>query len=330
MATYLMGIDAGHSSVKVVLFDTRGNIVSVASRHTELLPRKTRAYEEFDVDANWENVADSIRECIESSGVDPRDIAGVGATTYGNGGIILDRNGNVLAPGVLPQDHRGDDILDGYRERGVFDRLNDITKAYLFFGQPGPVARWFKEHEPETYAKIEHLLLYKSYITYRLTGVYAGDLNSYGGSAFMDLERMEFTDEMFELFGIPEMKDKVPAILDDCSSIVGRVHEEASARTGLAVGTAVVAGMMDVLACLVGADAGGPGVFTCIAGTWSINQTSSDTFLVKEGKSVFNMPYLHKGKSLVSRSTGASACNYEWFANVLGGNARVEAERGGR
>ena len=327
MSKYIMGIDAGHSGVKTVLFNTGGSIIASASRKTELLPRKTKAYEEFDVNDNWEHVADTIQECIDLSGVDPSDIVGVGATTYGNGAVLLDKDGKVLAPGILPQDTRGDDILAEYRRLGTFDQLNSITKAYIFFAQPGPIARWYKVHEPEIYDKIDCLLLYKSYLTYKLTGNYAGDLNCYGGSAFMDLSKMAFTDEMFEKFGIPELADKVPKILDDCAGVVGYVNEEASRRTGLAVGTAVCAGMMDVLACLVGAAGFGDGVYTLVAGTWSINQTPFDSALVKEGKSFFNMPYLSKGKYLVARNTADSACNYEWFANTLGGAARILAEK---
>ena len=126
-----------------------------------------------------------------------------------------------------------------------------------------------------------------------------------------------------ELFGIPELYDVLPKLAEP-TEIIGCVTEEAAKLTGLKVGTPVVAGMMDILACLVGAGATGGGVYTAVAGSWCINETHSERII--PGASA-NMPYLHKGEYLNCSYTGASGSNYEWFIHTLGDKAKVEAEK---
>ena len=88
----------------------------------------------------------------------------------------------------------------------------------------------------------------------------------------------------------------------------------------------MVAGMMDVLACLVGAGATADGIVTAVAGTWCINETHSARII--PGASA-NMPYLTKGEYLNCAFTGASGSNYEWFCKAMGGEAKFIAEKQG-
>ena len=162
----------------------------------------------------------------------------------------------------------------------------------------------------------------KDYIMYRLTGVFATDLNCFGGSAMIDMETMEYSKELMQLYGIEEMYDVLPKLAGEPTEVVGYVTETAACLTGLAQGTPVVAGMMDILACLVGSGATGKDVYTAIAGSWCINETHSDRIIPNASS---NMPYLYKGQYLNCSYTGASGSNYEWFTRVLGGNAKIEA-----
>ena len=327
MAKYLMGIDAGCTSIKAVIFDDKGSVVTSASKSSKEFPRRGPEFEEFDPIANWESCADCIKAAIEKAGIDPKDLLGLGITSFGNGMTVVGETGEYICPGAFSTDYRADDCIEMIKKEGNYDKINAATKGNLYSGEPGAIIRWLKEHEPETYAKIGHIFCFKDWLAFKLTGVAAADLNCIGGSALVDLDKMEYTQEIMDWYGIPEMFDKLPKLANDSSEAIGYVTKDAAARTGLAEGTAVVAGMMDILACLVGAGATEKGVFTAIAGTWSINETCNDEMIVKPG--VFNMPYLYRGKYLLSANTGASASNYEWFANELGGTARMEGEKRG-
>lgn len=326
MSDYLIGIDAGNTSSKVVIFDANGTIVATAATPSMRFKKRGEGFEEFDVDELWALNLKCIREAIDSAKVNPKDIMGIGVTSFGNGVVFLGKEGQSIAPGCFSQDYRANGILDMYRKEGTYDAINEIVKGTLFAGEPGPILRWYKENDRSVYDKIGGVLTFKDYIMYRLTGVFATDLNCFGGSFMVDMSTMEYSRKLLELYGIPELYGALPKLANEPTEIIGRVTKEAAEATGLAEGTPVVAGMMDILACLVGSGATGDATYTAIAGSWCINETHSKRIIPNASS---NMPYLYKGEYLNCSYTGASGSNYEWFTKTLGGTAQLTAERDG-
>lgn len=331
MANYVIGIDAGCTSSKVVIFAENGQVVASSATPSMRKMRFHRGdegagFEEFDVDELWTLISKCIHEAITKAQITASDIVGIGVTSFGNGLVFLDKDGWAIAPGCFSQDYRANGILELYKKEGSYDKINAIVKGRLFAGEPGPILRWYKEHERSVYDNIGGILMFKDYIMYRLTNVFATDLNTFGGSFMVDLTTMEYSKELLELYGIPEIFDKLPKLASEPIEIVGTVSPVAAAATGLQEGTPVVAGMMDILACLVGAGATEEGIITSIAGSWCINETHSKRVIPNASS---NMPYLYKGAYLNCSYTGASASNYEWYTNTLCDRAKVIAKEKG-
>ena len=106
MESYLIGIDGGSTSIKTVLFDQCGKEIASASNPTMRLESHTPGFETFDVDRLWASTSASIKSMLAKAAVDPSRIAGIGMCSFGNGLIILDRDGKSIAPGVFSQDYR--------------------------------------------------------------------------------------------------------------------------------------------------------------------------------------------------------------------------------
>lgn len=324
---YLLGIDAGSSSVKSVLFDLDGHIIASDSKHNkrEEATEETKRLGIEEIDANniWESTEACVGHVIQESGIDAKQIAAVGICSFGNGIVTIDREGNPAAKAVLSQDYRANRIVETYQQQGELDRINQIISGTLFAGEPGPILRWYKDNQPEIYHRISRILMCKDFLIFKLTGEVSADINCFGGSSLLDLKTFDYSHELMDLYGVPEMYGKLPK-LHESSEIAGTVSEEAAKETGLAAGTPVAAGMMDILACLVGAGASAEGIVTIVAGTWCINETQS-TKIIPGASS--NQPSLGKGLYLNCSYTGASAINYDWFIKALGGTALVEAQK---
>lgn len=326
MSSYLMGIDAGCTSSKVVIFRQNGEIVSSAATPSMRFKRRGEGFEEFDVDELWGMIALCIKETIAKANIEAADIKGIGVTSFGNGVVFLDKDGNSIAPGCFSQDYRANDIIERYKKEGSYEKINAIVKGTLFAGEPGPILRWYKEHDPQVYDKIGGVLMFKDYIMYRLTHVFATDLNVFGGSFMVDMDTMDYSMDLLKLYGIEDLYGALPKLAGESTEIVGAVTKETAAVTNLKEGTPVVAGMMDILASLVGAGATEDGVYTAIAGSWCINETHSKRIIMNASS---NMPYLYRGEYLNCSYTGASATNYDWFTKILGGTAKNEAQERG-
>lgn len=327
MKKYLLGIDAGSSSVKSVLFDRNGNtVISTCQLYKRLeVTEKTRrlGIEEIDANSIWEATKTCIRSIIQKSCIDPKEISAVGLCSFGNGIVIVDKGGNPIANAVFSIDYRASKILESYQKEGKLSRINQIIGGTLFAGEPGPILCWYKQNRPDIYQQIGYILMCKDFLIFKLTGMFSGDINCFGGSSLLDLKTFNYSKELMDLYGVPEMYYKLPK-LHESSEIAGTVTKVAAKSTGLAFGTPVAAGMMDILACLVGAGAASKGLVTIVAGTWCINEIQSNKII--PGASA-NQPALGKGLYLNCSYTGASAINYDWFIQALGGTAIMEAEK---
>lgn len=323
MGKYLIGIDAGNTTSKVMIFNETGEIISSKTTASLRAKREHTGFEEFNVDELWALISKGIKELIAESEISAEQISGIGITSFGNGLVIVDEQGQTIANGAFSHDYRANAVVEGYKKNGNYEKINDVIKGTLYAGEPGPILRWYKENRRDVYDQIGSILMFKDYLIYKLTSIFATDANMVGGSALLDMEEVAYSEELMELLGIPEMYDKLPKLAYEPTEIIGRVTEEAAESTGLMAGTPVAAGMMDILACLVGAGGTDPGVVTCIAGTWCINETHS-TEIIPNASS--NMPYLTKGEYLNCSYTGASGANYEWFTKELGGTAKLRAQ----
>ena len=322
MGNYLIGIDGGNTSAKVVIFDECGNIIANTATPSVRIQKRGEGFEEIELDEMWSLLAYCIKEAVRKAGIDPKEIRGIGSTSYGNGVVFVGKNNEVIAPACLSQDYRANGILSKFRQEGISEKIEQIVKGTLFAGEPGPILRWYKENQRDIYDRIGGVMTFKDFLNMKLTGTVATDLNCWGGSFMIDMDTFEHSEELMKLYGIEELWPALPRLATSPTEIIGTVTAKAAAETGLAEGTPVVAGMMDILACLVGAGATGEGVYTSIAGSWSINETHSGRII--PGLS-FNMPYLHRGEYLNCACTGASGSNYEWFTTVLGDRAKTEA-----
>lgn len=164
MEKYLMGIDAGNTSSKVVIFDLYGKMIATAATPSMHFKRRGEGFEEFDVTELWNLISVCIKEAVEKATVAPEQIAGVGVTSFGNGVVFLDKEGYAIAPGCFSQDYRANSIIEMYQREGTYEKINDIVKGTLFAGEPGPILRWYKENYREIYDQIGGILQFKDYI----------------------------------------------------------------------------------------------------------------------------------------------------------------------
>lgn len=137
MEKYLMGIDAGNTSSKVVIFDLYGKMIATAATPSMHFKRRGEGFEEFDVTELWNLISVCIKEAVEKAAVAPEQIASVGVTSFGNGVVFLDKEGYAIAPGCFSQDYRANSIIEMYQREGTYEKINDIVKGTLFAGEPG-------------------------------------------------------------------------------------------------------------------------------------------------------------------------------------------------
>jgi xylulokinase len=74
--TYLIGVDLGTMGTKAAIFDTKGSLLALAFEESRLLYPKP-GWVEQDPDDFYYSSLRTIRTCLEKSGVQPSQVAGL-------------------------------------------------------------------------------------------------------------------------------------------------------------------------------------------------------------------------------------------------------------
>ncbi len=281
---------------------------------------------ECDMGALWRNTAAAIREAIEAAGVPPEAIIGVGCTGHGNGLYALDRQGAPARPGILSLDTRASDVVAGWNARELHAQAFPATLQSFWPAQPTALLAWLKQHEPEVYAQIGAVLMCKDFVTYCLTGQSSADYSDMSATSLLDVRSRRYSDELLELFGIPEMRAALPPLAYS-HQVVGQVSAEAAQATGLRVGTPVVGGIFDVSGCALGSGVIAPGQACIVAGTWSINEIVTAEPIIDP--SLFMTTIYTPDLWMTVESSATSATNLEWFVAQCCGEEQAEAKARG-
>ena len=309
---YLLGVDIGGTMTKAVIFDYKGKEISSHSLNTPVNVSKN-VYNDRDMTLMWDITAKCIRETIQKANIDPYDIKSIGCSGHGKGLYPWGKDGKPAYKAIASTDRRALNIVREWEENGVSEKASEISLQTVIECQPAALLAWLKKYERDAYDNIQWVFEAKDYIRFMLTSEPMAEVTDYSGTSLMDLRKVEFSKELFTLFGIEEMYDCMPKL---CYSyeLCGYVTKEAASLTGLAEGTPVCGGMFDIDACAVGMNVIDPEMIAVITGTWSINEYVSKEHVpgnVSTKNSLFAVP----GYYLIEESSPTSAGNLDWYIN---------------
>jgi L-xylulokinase len=323
LVRFLLGIDAGLTVTKSVVFDEDGRqLGSAARRVRSSSPAPYRV--ERDQDELWQAVAETVREVLATTQIDPAGIAAIGVTAHGDGIYLVDEDGRPVAPGILSLDTRARGVVSRWDVDGTADAALERSGQRPFASTPAALLAWFTENDPETLQKAAFALPCKDAIKARLTGVIATDRTE-ASLSFVNYRTQEYDRGILDLYGIPEVwRLLAPAI--DSGEVAGRVTQEAADLLGLVAGTPVAAGAHDVDCSAIGSGAIGPDQFALIAGTYSINQAIAAAPVVDARWCARN--FVIPGIWIHQAVSPSSATNMEWFVREICRTAGVQPPSG--
>ena len=313
----VLGVDAGHTVTKAVLFDATGRAVA---RGTGTLPLDTPQphWVERDMDAVWRTAYQAIAACLAEAGPDAgRAVAAVGLAGHGDGLYAVDERGRPVRAAIVAMDTRAEAVLEEWRGTPVWSRSLEWSGTVPFAGSPAALLAWLARHEPGVLREARWLLSCKDWLRLRLTGAVATDPTD-AGASFTDMRRGGYSPRLLDLYGLGALADLLPPVLA-CDAVSGTVTREAAALTGLTAGTPVVTGAHDVDAAALGIGGTTPGELCLIAGSFSINQMVSEHPVVDPRWQVRH--FVRPGQWMTMSTSPASVANLEWFLRVTGAPA---------
>ncbi len=236
VADHVLALDQGTTSTRAIVFDRTGAIVTVAQReHGQIFPRA--GWVEHDPIEIWTNTQWVIATALDEAGLGPADIAGLGITNQRETVIVWDRRtGKPVGNAIVWQDTRTQPLIDELAADGGTQRFAETTGLPLATYFSASKIAWILDNVPGARKKAEagHLMFGTpdTWLVWNLTGdtrhgIHVTDVTNASRTLLMDLETLEWADEMLEVFRIP--RSMLPEIVAS-SGVIGDVHEPPAAR----------------------------------------------------------------------------------------------------
>ncbi len=274
---YLIGVDLGTSSTKSALYTTDGTLVASATVDVPIYYPAPGVVEQENDDF-YQTAAQTVKQCLQSSGVDPRQVAAIAFDSQMAGIGTVDENFNPAT--------RFDSWLDMRCQPYIeFITKNHADLVTRLTGCPptcdhGPKVLWWKEEQPETYRRIAKFVTPAGYVAGKMVGLKGEDAfidhTFIHFSGLSDAKNGCWSNELCTLFGVDQ--GKLPRIVEPWR-IVGEVTGTVAVDFGLVQGIIVAAGCGDTAASALGGGIVRPGMLFDVAGTASVLAGCTDTYV---------------------------------------------------
>jgi xylulokinase len=311
--SHVIGIDVSTTATKAVVVGQDGAVVGVAASSYEYQTPHP-LWSEQDPHLWWSGAVDAVREAMGTGGIGPEEVDAIGLAGQMHGLVLLDSRGEVLRPAILWNDQRTGAECDRIREALGKERLIAITGNDALPGFTAPKLVWVRDHAPETWSRIAHVLLPKDYVRFRLTNGFAVDRADGAGTLLFDLQARDWSPEVLAALGVD--RAWMPRTYEG-PEVTGVLSEQAAEATGLSPGIPVVAGGGDQAAAAVGVGAVDPGVLSLSLGT------SGVVFATTEGPLIDPLGRLHSfchavpGRWHVMGVMLSAGGSLRWFRDAL-------------
>jgi xylulokinase len=301
----VVGIDVGTTGVKALALSEEGEVIAGAEEEYPLAtPRPGWAEQDPE---DWWTAAQSALGRLGLG-----EIAGIGLSGQMHGLVALDRSLRVVRPAILWNDQRTGPECEEIEERVGRRRLIELTGNRALTGFTAPKLLWLRNHEPENFNQVAHVLLPKDYVRLRLTGQHAIDVADASGTLLFDVAHRRWSDEVVNALDLDPTW--LPPTLES---------PEVSGRTS--DGTPVAAGAGDQAAGALGVGVDRPGTLSVVLGTSGVVFATQSEFSPDEEARLHVFCHAVPGRWHVMGVMLSAAGSLRWLRDALGGVAGYDA-----
>jgi glycerol kinase len=236
MNQYVVAIDQGTTSSRAIVFDHSGSVVSTGQlEHEQIFPRA--GWVEHDPVEIWNNTREVIGQALSKANITRHDIAAIGITNQRETAVVWDKTtGEPVYNAIVWQDTRTQGIVDRLAADGGVERFKQKVGLPLATYFSGTKIVWILENVDGAREKAEAGDLYfgntDSWVLWNLTGgvnggVHVTDVTNASRTMFMDLETLQWDDDILAAFNVP--KSMLPEIKSS-SEVYGNAESSSLLR----------------------------------------------------------------------------------------------------
>jgi glycerol kinase len=336
MADYVGAIDQGTTSTRFMIFDHGGNEVARHQlEHEQIMPKP--GWVEHNPVEIWERTSAVLKTALNKQGLSGDDLAALGITNQRETTVVWNKNtGRPYYNAIVWQDTRTDKIARALENDGHGDlirRKAGLPPATYFAG--GKI-QWILENVDGVREAAESgeaiFGTTDSWLLWNLTGgtdggIHVTDVTNASRTMLMDLETLQWDDELLALFDIP--RQMLPEIKPSSDpSLYGKTRKDGP----LGAEVPLPAALGDQQAAMVGQVCLSPGEAKNTYGTGNFLLLNTGTELVRSENGLLTTVCYQFGEEkpvyALEGSIAVTGSAVQWLRDQMGiisGAAQSEA-----
>ncbi|NEU07233.1 glycerol kinase GlpK [Flavihumibacter sp. R14] len=206
---FILAFDQGTTSSRAIIFNKKGEQVSVAQKEFKQIYPKS-GWVEHDAREIWSSQVSVAAEVILKANLHAADIAAIGITNQRETTIVWDREtGEPLHNAIVWQDRRTAEYCDSLKERGLDKMIKEKTGLVIDAYFSATKIRWILENTPGAKEKAAAGKLafgtVDSWLIWNLTGgkAHVTDVSNASRTLLYNINTLSWDRELLELFEIP-------------------------------------------------------------------------------------------------------------------------------
>lgn len=280
---YLVAVDGGTQSTKIVIFDTDGNVVCEGKRDLRPLHLADPGIVEHPDDDLWDSFVAASREALSRFPGDVKDIIGIGLCSIRFCRVMLKADGSLAQPVVNWMDLR--------------------------LARP-----WERENDD-----VRYVTTASGYMSHRLTGQFKDTAANYEGNWPIDRDTWTWSrdPEVLGKYNVPRemlLETVLPG------EIIGPLTREAALASGFPEGVPVVATANDKAVEALGAGALDRGTALVSLGTYIAGMVQGDRYVADSRDFWTNMACIPFRYIYESNGIRRGMSTVSWIRNLMGGD----------
>ncbi len=216
MNKYILALDQGTTSSRCIIYDKKGNMISVAQKEfTQIYPQA--GWVEHDANEIWQTQMTVAHEAILKAGLTYQNIEAIGITNQRETTVVWDKHtGEPVHNAIVWQCRRTAEYCDQLIAEGLTDKIKEKTGLLIDAYFSGTKLRWILENVEGARAKAEagDLLFgtIETWLIWKMTGgkVHVTDYSNASRTMMFNINTLEWDDEILGILDIPKVMLPTP------------------------------------------------------------------------------------------------------------------------
>ncbi len=210
MNKYILALDQGTTSSRCIIYDKKGNMVSVAQKEfRQYYPQQ--GWVEHNANEIWSTQMTVAHEAMLKAGVTYKHIEAIGITNQRETTVVWDKHtGEPVHNAIVWQCRRTAEYCDQLMERGLADSFKEKTGLLIDAYFSATKLRWILENVEGAREKAEagDLLFgtIETWLIWKMTGgrVHVTDYSNASRTMMFNINTLQWDDEILSILDIPK------------------------------------------------------------------------------------------------------------------------------